>query len=132
MPGFNTIPGSSGGGGQPNMSFVGSIHMSSYNRSWAQAGTAGSYGLYSANQENGFAYFVGATITGVPLNRVAAVSHSFTRIDIVAPTNDMVSLYKVKTKGSFNYSIGGNVTLIKNKVILSSFFSVPFFKQHFP
>lgn len=100
MPGFNTIPGSSSGGGQPNMSFVGSIHMSSYNRSWAQAGTAGSYGLYSANQENGFAYFVGATITGVPLNRVAAISHSFTRIDIVAPTNDMVSLYKVKTKGT--------------------------------
>jgi hypothetical protein len=104
MPGFNTIPGSSGGGGQPNMSFVGSIHMNTYNRSWAQAGTAGSYGLYSANQESGFAYFVGSVTTGVPLNRMVNLTHSFTRIDIVAPTNDLVSLYKVKTKGTTAFS----------------------------
>ncbi len=82
MPGFNTVPGSSSGGGQPNMTFVGSVHMSTYNRSWNQGGTAGYYGVYSANQEAGYAYFVGATTTGVPLNRMTNVTHSFTRIDI--------------------------------------------------
>lgn len=80
------------------MTFVGSVHMSTYNRSWNQGGTAGYYGVYSANQEAGYAYFVGATTTGVPLNRMTNVTHSFTRIDIIAPTNDMVSLYKVKVK----------------------------------
>jgi hypothetical protein len=104
MPGFNTIPGSSGGGGQPNMTFVASIHMSTYNRSWAQGGTAGNYGIYSANQEAGYAYFVGSgTTTGVPLNRMSSVGHSFTRIDIIAPTNDMVSLYKVKVKSTTEF-----------------------------
>jgi len=103
MPGFNTIPSSGGGGGQPNMTFVGSIHMSTYNRSWAQGGTAGYYALYSANQENGYAYFVGATTTGVPLNRLANVSHAFTRIDIVGTVNDMISLYKTKVKSTTEF-----------------------------
>ena len=104
MPGFNTIPGSASGGGQPNMSFVGSIHMTTYNRSWAQAGTSGNYGIYSANQEAGYAYFVGSSVTtGVPLNRMSNVNHSFTRIDIIAPTNDMVSLYKVKVKSTTTF-----------------------------
>lgn len=100
MPGFNTVPVSGGGSSQPNMTFVGSIYMSTYNRSWAQGGTAGNYGIYSANQEAGYAYFVGATTTGVPLNKMINVTHSFTRIDIIAPTNDMVSLYKIKVKNT--------------------------------
>jgi hypothetical protein len=107
MPGFNTIPASGGGGGSlPNASYVGSIHMSTFARSWSQAGVAGTYALYSANQESGFAYFVGSTTTGIPLNRVATVSHSFTRIDIVAPKNDMVSLYKIKLKSTTNFANG--------------------------
>lgn len=98
MPGFNTIPGVSGGGGQPNMTFVASVHMNTYNRTWAQGGTPGYYGMFSANQENGYIYFVGSTTTGGPLNRLINVTHSFTSINIIAPVNDMVSLYKAKVK----------------------------------
>jgi hypothetical protein len=101
MPGFNTLPAVGGGGGQANMTFVASIHMSTYNRSWAQGGTPGYYALYSTNQENGYAYFVGtSTTTGAPLNRLSNITHSFTRIDIIAPVNDMVSLYKAKVKAT--------------------------------
>ncbi len=109
MPGFNTLPAVGGGGGQANMTFVASIHMSTYNRSWAQGGTPGYYAMYSTNQENGYAYFVGATTTGVPLNRLANISHSFTRIDVVAPVNDMLSLYKAKIKQTtvFNNALDG-------------------------
>jgi hypothetical protein len=99
MPGFNTIPGSAGGGGAGSLTFVASVYMSTYNRSWAQGGTAGNYGIYSQNQESGYAYFVGTSVTtGVPLNRMQSVTHSFTRIDIIAPSNDIISLYKVKVK----------------------------------
>ena len=103
MPGFNTIPVTGGGGGQPNMTYVASIHMSTYNRSWAQGGTAGYYAIYSTNQENGYAYFVGSTTTGIPLNRLVSISHSFTRIDVVAPQNDMLSLYKAKVKATTEF-----------------------------
>ena len=110
MPGFNTLPAVGGGGGQANMTFVASIHMNTYNRSWAQAGTAGYYAMYSTNQENGYAYFVGSgTTTGVALNRLANISHSFTRIDVIAPQNDMLSLYKAKVKSTtvFNNAFAG-------------------------
>jgi len=101
MPGFNTLPAVGGGGGQANMTFVASIHMNTYNRAWTQGGTAGYYALYSTNQENGYAYFVGTgTTTGVALNRLANITHSFTRIDIIAPVNDMISLYKAKVKST--------------------------------
>jgi hypothetical protein len=105
MPGFNTLPAVGGGGGQANMTFVASIHMSTYNRSWAQSGTAGYYALYSTNQENGYAYFVGSSITtGIALNKLANISHSFTRIDVIAPQNDMVSLYKAKVKTTTEFA----------------------------
>ena len=104
MPGFNTLPAVGGGGGQANMTYVASIHMNTYNRSWAQGGTPGYYAMYSTNQENGYAYFVGATTTGVPLNRLANISHSFTRIDVVAPVNDMISLYKAKVKATTEFA----------------------------
>lgn len=103
MPGFNTIPAVGGGGGQANMTFVASVHMETYNRSWAQGGTPGYYAMYSTNQENGYAYFVGTTTTGVPLNRLANITHSFTRIDVIAPQNDMVSLYKAKVKATTEF-----------------------------
>lgn len=85
------------------MTYVGSIHMETYNRSWAQGGTAGYYAMYSSNQENGYAYFVGSVTTGVPLNRLTYVSHPFTRIDVIAPTNDMCSLYKAKVKSTTEF-----------------------------
>ena len=103
MPGFNTLPAVGGGGGQANMTYVASIHMTTYNRSWAQGGTAGYYAVYSTNQENGYAYFVGATTTGVALNRLANITHSFTRIDVIAPQNDMLSLYKAKVKATTEF-----------------------------
>jgi hypothetical protein len=103
MPGFNTIPATGGGGGQANMTYVASIHMNTYNRSWTQGGTPGYYALYSTNQENGYAYFVGSTTTGVALNKLANITHSFTRIDIIAPQNDMVSLYKAKVKSTTEF-----------------------------
>ena len=105
MPGFNTLPAVGGGGGQANMTYVASIHMSTYNRSWAQGGTAGYYSLYSTNQEQGYAYFVGSgTTTGIPLNRLANISHSFTRIDVIGMTNDMLSLYKAKVKSTTSFA----------------------------
>ena len=101
MPGFNTIPGSSGGGSAGALTFVASVHMITYNRSWAQAGVAGNYGVYSSNQENGYVYFVGSGMTtGIPMNRMGNVSHSFTSINIVAPQGDIVSLYKAKVKST--------------------------------
>lgn len=96
---------SSGGGGQPNMNFIGSIHMETYNRSWYQAGAAGHYVLYSAKLDAGFAYFVGSGVsTGFPLNRLGNVTHAFTRIDIIAATNDMISLYKGQVKSTSVYN----------------------------
>jgi hypothetical protein len=100
MPGFNTLPAVGGGGGQANMTYVASVHMETYNRSWAQGGTPGYYAMYSTNQENGYVYFVGSTTTGGPLNRLINVTHSFTSINVIAPTNDMVSLYKAKVKAT--------------------------------
>ena len=106
MPGFNTIPGSAGGGGAGALGFVASVHMITYNRSWAQGGTAGYYAIYSQNQESGYAYFVGSggMVTGIPLNRMSNVSHAFTRIDIIAPSNDLISLYKVKVKATTEFT----------------------------
>jgi hypothetical protein len=100
MPGFNTLPAVGGGGGQANMTFKASVHMETYNRTWAQGGTPGYYAMYSTNQENGYVYFVGATTTGGPLNRLIKVDHAFTSINIIAPTNDMISLYKAKVKST--------------------------------
>jgi hypothetical protein len=100
MPGFNTLPAVGGGGGQANMTFVASVHMQTYNRSWTQGGTPGYYGMFSSNQENGYVYFVGATTTGAPLNRIVNINHAFTRIDIIAPVNDMINLYKAKVKST--------------------------------
>ncbi len=100
MPGFNTLPAVGGGGGQANMTYVASVHMETYNRTWAQGGTPGYYGMYSTNQENGYVYYVGATTTGGPLNRLINVNHSFTSINIIAPQNDMLSLYKAKVKAT--------------------------------
>ena len=77
--------------------------MTTYNRTWAQGGTAGYYGMFSANQENGYVYFVGSTTTGGPLNRLINVTHNFTSINIIAPQNDMISLYKAKVKATAEF-----------------------------
>ena len=102
MAGFNTIPAAGGGGGGlPSLNFVASVNMETYNRSWAQAGVAGNYAVYSANMNNGYAYFVGTgTTTGIPLNKMQNVQHSFTRIDLVGVQGDIISLFKVKTKAT--------------------------------
>lgn len=102
---INTFP-SSGGGGMPNMNYIGSIHMETFNRSWAQSGSAGFYGVYSASMETGYAYFVGSTTTGVPMNKMVNVPHSFTSINIVSKAGDLVSLYKVQVKPTTVFSAG--------------------------
>jgi hypothetical protein len=125
MPGFNTLPAVGGGGGQANMTYVASVHMETFNRSWAQGGTPGYYALYSTNQESGYAYFVGTGVsTGIPLNRLSSVSHAFTRIDIIAPTNDMISLYKAKVKSTTVYNNPFDADATIGKLAIPSFPSV--------
>jgi hypothetical protein len=118
MPGFNTLPATGGGGGQANMTFVASIHLSTFNRTWAQGGTAGNYIMSSANQENGYAYFVGAGMTtGAPLNRLINVPHAFTSINVVGIQDDMISLHKIKVKTTTLFS-NPTALLTKNPAIL--------------
>jgi len=125
MPGFNTLPAVGGGGGQANMTYVASIHMPTFSRSWAQGGTAGYYALYSTNQESGYAYFVGSGVsTGAPLNRLSNITHTFTRIDIIAPVNDMISLYKAKVKATTSYADPFGADASIGKAAISSFPSI--------
>jgi len=88
----------SSGGGTPGFDYIASIRMNTYNRSWPQPGASGNYVVTTNTGNPGYAYFVGATTTGTPLNKVINVTHSFTRIDIVAPSGDYVSLHKVAVK----------------------------------
>ena len=91
----------SGGGGTPGFDYINSINMITYNRSWAQSGAAGNYVLNSHNKNSGYAYFVGSGVTtGIPLGYVAVVNHAFTSINIVAPTNDYISLFKASVKST--------------------------------
>ena len=108
MAGFNAIPAASGGGGGiPSMNFIGSIFLSTFSRSWAQGGTSGNYAIYSANQENGYAYFVGSgATTGIPLNKMGVVNHAFTSVNIIGVGGDLVSLYKVKAKATTSFAEG--------------------------
>jgi hypothetical protein len=94
----------SGGGGTPGFDYIASIRMETYNRSWTQAGAAGNYVVSSNLNNPGYAYFVGATTTGTPLNKVVNVGHSFTRIDIIAPTGDYISLSKAAVKATSVFS----------------------------
>jgi len=88
-----------GGGGIPGASFIASIKMTTFNRSWTQAGGPGDYILATENQSAGYAYFVsGGSTTGVPLGKVVNLPSGFTRIDVIAPVNDYIVLYKVATK----------------------------------
>lgn len=90
----------SGGGGTPGFDYIASVNMVTYNRSWAQSGAAGNYVLTSNNMNSGYVYFVGTVTTGGPLGKVIVVSHPFTRIDIVAPQGDFMSLYKAAVKST--------------------------------
>jgi len=100
----------SGGGGTPGFDYIASVNMPTYNRTWAQTGAPGNYVLASYNKNSGYAYFVGASVTtGIPLGYVAVVSHAFTSINIVAPTNDYISLFKASVKSTtvFNNALDG-------------------------
>jgi len=99
----------SGGGGTPGFDYIASVNMVTYNRSWAQSGAAGNYVMTSNNMNSGYVYFVGSVTTGGPLGKVIVVNHSFTRIDIVAPQGDFMSLYKAAVKSTtvFNNALAG-------------------------
>lgn len=91
----------SGGGGTPGFDYIASIRMETYNRSWAQAGAAGNYVVTSNLNNSGYVYFVGtSTTTGGALNKVVNVAHSFNTINIIAPANDYVSLFKAAVKST--------------------------------
>lgn len=88
----------SSGGGMPGMSYIASIFMETYARTWQQGGTAGYYMMSSSNNATGYVYFIGGTTTGGPLGKTLSVSHSFTSIQVVAMKDDYVSLYKAAPK----------------------------------
>jgi len=88
----------SSGGGVPGMSYIASIFMETYARTWTQGGTSGYYMMSSQNNSTGYVYFVGGTTTGGPLGQTLYVSHAFTSIQVVASKNDLVSLYKAAAK----------------------------------
>jgi len=88
---------SSSGGGTPGMDFVKSVRLVDSGVSWSRSGSAGPYALFSSSGSQGYAYFIGATTTGVPLNKLTNITHSFTSIKIVGIPQDVISLYKVST-----------------------------------
>ncbi len=91
----------SGGGGTPGFDYIASINMITFNRSWAQSGAAGNYVLTSNNNNSGYVYFTnGSSTTGGPLGKVVVVNHSFTTVNIIAPTGDFMSLYKASVKST--------------------------------
>jgi len=90
----NNFPPTSGGG-QPNMNYIKSVRMSSAAITWNRSGSAGTYAVFSSSASSGYAYFVGTSTTGVPLNKLVSVNHPFTSIQIVGIPNDILNLYKV-------------------------------------
>ena len=91
----------SGGGGTPGFDYIASVRMETFNRSWTQSGAAGNYIVTSAANNNGYAYFIsGGSVKGTPLGQVVNITAPFTRIDIVAPENDYISLSKVAVKAT--------------------------------
>jgi hypothetical protein len=87
------------------------------------------YAMYSSNQETGYVYYVGSgTSTGVPMNRVASISHAFTRIDIIGSSNDMVNLYKAKVKATTAYANPFSADPSINKSALSADAIVSYFQ----
>lgn len=99
-----------GGGGTPGFDYIASVRMETYNRSWTQSGAAGNYIVTSNNNNSGYVYFItsGGTV-GTPLGQVINITNPFTRLDIVAPTNDYISLNKVAVKSTslFNNALSG-------------------------
>lgn len=98
------------GGGTPGFDFIAAVRMETFNRSWTQSGAAGNYVVTSNNNNSGYVYFVtSAGTVGTPLGQVINLTNAFTRLDIVAPTNDYISLHKVAVKSTsvFNNALAG-------------------------
>ena len=73
---------SSSGGGTPGMDFVKSVRLVDSGVSWSRSGSAGPYALFSSSGSQGYAYFIGTTTTGVPLNKLTNIAHSLSLIHI--------------------------------------------------
>lgn len=85
-------------GGLPGKSFIGNVALSTSAISWTQAGSAGKYTILSQNGNAGYAYFVGSSTVGGPLNGIIDVTVPFTTIKIVGEVGDVVTLFKVSVK----------------------------------
>ena len=87
-------------GGLPGLEFINQVVLTTANRTWQQGGAAGTYTLKSSSGNPGYVYFVGAAITGGPLNGVVVVPGSFTSINIIGTAGDLVSFYKISSKST--------------------------------
>lgn len=111
---INNFPSTSGGG-TPGMDFVKSVRLVDSGVSWSRSGSSGNYALFSSSGSQGYAYFIGSTTTGVPLNKLVNVSHSFTSIKIIGIPQDVINLYKVSTDANVSALTQSETsTLIQN------------------
>ena len=89
-------------GGLPGKSYIGNVALTTSAVSWTQAGSAGKYTIISQNGNPGYAYFVGSSTVGGPLNGIIDVTIPFTSIKIVGEVGDVLTLFKVSLKTTSN------------------------------
>ena len=91
-------------GGLPGLEFINQVLLTSQTRSWAQGGGAGTYTIKSSTGQPGYAYFIGNTTVGGPLNGVIEVPAAFTSIKLIGTPGDLASLYKVSVKPTTSFA----------------------------
>jgi hypothetical protein len=91
-------------GGLPGLEFINQVLLTSQTRSWAQSGGAGTYTIKSSTGQPGYAYFIGNTTVGGPLNGVIEVPAAFTSIKVIGTPGDLASLYKVSVKPTTSFA----------------------------
>ena len=91
-------------GGLPGLEFINQVLLTSQTRTWTQSGGAGTYTIKSSTGQAGYAYFVGSTTVGGPLNGVIDVPAAFTSIKLIGFVGDLASLYKVSVKPTTSFS----------------------------
>lgn len=97
-------------GGLPGLEFINQVILTTGTRSWAQGGGAGTYTVRSSSGNPGYVYFIGSSTVGGPLNGVVSVPVSFTSINIIGTSGDLVGLYKVSSKTTTAFSTTPTIT----------------------